>query len=323
MRFARLLAAASLVLGAACLAPPASAYPTKPVRVLIGFAPGGPTDTIARVMADHLSKTMGQPFVVEARPGAGGNIAGQILATAPPDGHTLYVNAFGMIAIAQVVYKDLPFDPATSFAPITVLVDAPMLLEVHTKHAPKTYPELVAFLKANTGKLNHGSPGVATFPHLAASVFAKRIGFDSQHIPYRGSAPFAQGMAQGEIDWSFDSANTALQLAQAGHVRILATTSRERWPSFPDVPTLTELGMKDAVWPTWFGLITVAGTPRDVIDKLHAEVKRGWQIPENAQRLRNVGFEPTWPTPDETAAFFKKERETWAPVAVELGIKAE
>lgn len=317
-------ALAAVLLAVLASAPAAAqAWPTKPVRILIGFASGGPADTIGRLMGDHLAKAFGQPFVVEPKPGAGGVVAGQILATAPPDGHTLYLVAFGIIAVAKAMYADMTYDPATDFQPVTVLVDSPLLLEIAAKHPVRSYAELIPFLKANTGKLNYGSPGIATYPHLVAELFAKRNGFASQHIPYRGSAPFTQGMAQGEIDWAFDSSSTALQLLRSGHVRILATSTAQRLAAFPDVPTLTELGVPDAIWPSWYALVTVAGTPRPIVDKLQAEIKRGWEVPENAQRLRNVGFEPTSKTPDETAAFFKKERETWTPIVKELGIKPQ
>ncbi|MBM3486427.1 MAG: tripartite tricarboxylate transporter substrate binding protein [Alphaproteobacteria bacterium] len=301
----------------------AQEWPTRPVRVLIGFAPGGPADVLARILSDYFGKTTGQPFVVESRPGAAGVLAGQILAATPPDGYTIHVMSFAIVGAAKAMHADMTYDPATAFAPITLLVRAPMVLEVSSAQPVTTFAEFATWARANTGKLNHGSPGVGTLPHLASELFKEMIGFESQHIPYRGSGPFAQGMMQKELQWSFDSANTAIQLLRGGHVRFLAVSTRERWAPIPDVPTLHELGMKDAVWPTWFGLVTVAGTPRAIIDRVRDGIAAAWKLPDYIARVHALGFEPAITTAEETAALFAEERERWTPVIRRHNIKAQ
>jgi len=325
VRAARLLGAALVasVLVAPFATATAQEWPTKPVRVLIGFAPGGPTDVTGRVMSDHLSRTLGQPFVVESRPGASGVIAGQILASAPPDGHTIYVISFAIVATAKAMYADMSYDPATAFAPVTLLVRGPLILSVSSALPVTNYAEFVTWAKANSGKINHGSPGIATQPHLMCEMFAALIGVHSAHIPYRGAGPFTQGMMQREVQWAFDSPNTALQLANGGHVRFLAVSTKERWAARPEVPTLAELGVQGAIAPSWFGLVAPAGTPKPIIDKLYQEVSKGWAINENANRLRALGFEPATTTPEETAKHFADERERWTAVVRKNNIKAE
>ena len=315
-----------LAAGCAAFVPAATfaqAYPTKPVKVLIGFAPGGPTDLVGRVMSDHLSKVLGQPFVVESKPGASGVVAGQALATAPADGHTLNLVSFGVVATAHAMFANMAYDPATAFAPITVLVRTPLILEVSTQTPVKTYAEFVAYAKANSGKLNHGSPGVGTQPHLVAELFRQRLGFDSQHVAYRGTGPFMQGMTQKELQWAIDVPSGANPLVKSGHVRLLAVALANRWPELPDVPTLAELGLPDTDWPSWYGLVAPAGTPKPILDKLASEIAKGWQEPENITRIRTIGFEPWTTTPEETTAFFAKERERWTKVVKDNNIKAE
>jgi len=321
----RSLFAAAAGLAAVVAAVPAAAqqWPTKPVKVLIGFAPGGPTDIVGRVMAEHLSKTLGQPFVVESRPGASGIIAGQALLSAPPDGHTIYVVSFGIIATAKAMYDTMTYDPATAFVPVTPLVRSPLVLEVSARLPVKTFQEFVAYAKQNSGKMNHGSPGVGTLPHLAMELFRQRQAFDSQHIAYRGNGPAAQGMMQGEVDWAFDVPSTVLQLVKGNHVRPLAVTTPQRWPELPDVPTLAEVGFADGEWTQWFGLVAAASAPRAAVERLAAEVANGWKQPENVARLKAIGYEPWSMTLDEAAAFFAAERERWTAVVKANGIKAE
>jgi tripartite-type tricarboxylate transporter receptor subunit TctC len=319
----RLFRALVLMTVLAPAAAAAQAWPSKPVHVINGFQPGGPTDLLARVLSDHLSRTLGQPFVVESKPGAAGIVAGQALLAAPADGYTLYVVSFGIMITARAMYASMTYDPATAFAPITTLVRSPMLLEVSVDIPVQRYQYFAGWAKANSGKINHGSPGAGTQPHLAAELLLRRLGFQSQHIPYRGVAPYAQGMAQREVQWAFDSPTTGQQLLKGGHIRILAVSTGERWPAFSDVPTLTEAGLADAVWPNWFAVVTAAGVPKPIIDKIAAETAKGWQEPDVAARIRNAGYEPWTQSPEETSAFFARERERWVAVVKENNIKAE
>ena len=322
----KLLAGAALALGVALAASGAlaQAYPSKPVRVLTGYPPGGPTEVIGRVLCDYLSRTMGQPFVLEGKPGAAGNLAGELMVNAPHDGYTLNIAGLGILAVNKVLYGDkMPYDPATAFVPITTLVRLPVILEVSTKVPAATYKDFIAYAKANSGKLNHGSPGVGTLPHLAAALFAQRAGFKSEHVPYRGTGPFSQGMMQGELQWAFDVAQTAMSMAKNGQVRVLAVTSKQRYAAFPDAPTLDELGMKDAEWTTYFGLIGPSGMPKDIIRKLHDEIVKGWKDPEVTQRLKNAGLDPATNSPEEFAKIIERDRTIWSAVVRENNIKAD
>ncbi|HEX9464072.1 MAG TPA: tripartite tricarboxylate transporter substrate-binding protein [Alphaproteobacteria bacterium] len=316
------LASALALSGGHGLAAETPAYPTKVVRVLTGYPPGGPTDLIGRVLTDHLSQALGQPFYVDGKPGLAGNIAGGILAGAPPDGYTLYIVGLGLVAVNADLYTNMSYDPAKAFAPITLLVNLPIVLETNAKVPVATYQDFVKYAKGGV-KLNHGSPGIGTLPHLAAELFKSKIGFDSDHVAYRGTGPFATAMMQGEIQWAYDVTNTAITLRQNGFVRLLAVTSPDRYPSFPDVPTVTELGIPELTSTTWFGLVAPAGTPRPIIDKLHDEIERGWKTPEVAARLRNSGLDPTTTTPEETTKIFAADRAKWGAVVRANHIKAE
>jgi tripartite-type tricarboxylate transporter receptor subunit TctC len=326
MPFAGRLCAAVLI-GALCTLDageaPAQSYPSKPVRVLTGAPPGGPTELVGRVMNDHLSKAMGQQFYVEGKPGAAGNVAGEILANAPADGHTLYLAGMGVMAVNQALYPDMKFDAMKAFAPITVLVRAPVLLEVSAKLPPTNYKEFVEFVKTSRTPLNHGSAGVGTIPHLAAELFKSKIGFQSTHVPYRGIGPFAQAMQQGELQWSWDVPNTAMTLARNGAVRLLAVATARRLDQFPDVPTLAELGFGAADWSGWFGLVAPAGTPKEIIDRLSAEIASGFKQPDNVARLRNAGYEPATTTPEEMARIVAHDRALWTEVVRANNIKAD
>lgn len=300
----------------------AQTYPSKPVRILTGYPPGGPTDVIGRVLTDHLTQAMGQPFYVEGKPGAAGNVAGSILANSPPDGYTLYIVGLGIMAVNYDLYSNMSYDPGKAFAPITLLVNLPIVLEVTSKLNISSYKDFVAYAKSGA-QLNHGSPGIGTLPHLAEELFTTKIGFKSAHVPYRGSGSFATGMMQGDVQWSFDVTNTAISLYQNGFVKLLAVTSEGRYPSFPDTPTIAEVGLPELTSTTWFGLVAPAATPKPIIDRLHDEIARGWAIPEVAARLKNTGLDPATTTPEETAKIFAADRAKWGAVVREHNIKPE
>ncbi|MBM3487133.1 MAG: tripartite tricarboxylate transporter substrate binding protein [Alphaproteobacteria bacterium] len=322
MRLGRIIATATL---AACLGTPAAAdsWPSKPVRIVTGFAPGGPTELLGRFLGDHLSKTLGQPFVVEGKPGAAGIVAGEFVANAAPDGHTIGIVGISLITVNRFLYKSMTYDPMEVFAPFSLLVRFPAVLVVSTQVPPTTYDDFVRWAKTPGLKLNHGSPGTGTLPHLAAEFWRTKMGIASEHIAYRGSGPYVQGMMQKELQWSFDTPNTAIQLRDGGHVRFFAVTSRERWPAFPEVPTLGELGFPDAVWNAWFGLVVPAKTPPEIVARLSAEVRRGYTAPEYATRLKAAGFEPAPTTPEETRRIFADDLERWGGVVRAANIKVE
>lgn len=320
---ARTWIAAAAVFMAAVGVAAAQSYPTKPVRVLNGFPAGGGVDVVGRVVNEHLSKALGQPFVLESKPGAAGNIAGDALMQAPADGYTLYLVAPAVTVVNHAMYKSMTFDPAKDFAPITLVARLPFLVEVSTKHPFTTFKDFIQFAKTTTTPLNHGSPGIGSAPHLAAELLKMRLGFKSEHVPYRGTAPFGQGMMQKELDWSFDVPSSALSLSQGGFVRLVAITSEKPEPRFAGVPTLGSLGVEDAVWVSWFALVAKTGTPKPIIDLISREVANAYKNPEIAGRLSALGMEPVATTPEETAKIFDADRKRWGAVVRANDIKVE
>jgi tripartite-type tricarboxylate transporter receptor subunit TctC len=300
----------------------AQTYPSRAVRVLTGFPPGGATDVIGRVLTDTLTSRLGQTFYLEGKPGAAGNLAGEILANAPPDGYTLYLVGMGVATINHALYGNMPYDPATAFAPITLLVRLPLILEVNASLPVANFQDFVRYAKSGA-RLNHGSPGIGTLPHLAGALLAAKLGVESAHVPYRGTGPFAAAMMQGEIEWAFDVPNAALTLLSGGYVRALAITSAKRQTAFPSVPTVVELSIGDLVIDSWFGLVAPARTPRAIVELLSRAVAQGFAQPEAAARLRALGYEPATTTPDGTRAIFAADRARWGAVVKAHNIKAE
>lgn len=315
--------AAAITLLAMLGAAAAQDYPTKPVKVLNGFPPGGAVDVVGRVVTEHLAKTLGQPFMLESKPGAAGNIAGDALMQAPADGYTLYIVAPAVAVVNHAMYKSMTFDPAKDFAPITLVARLPFLIEISTKHPFTTFKDFIAFAKSTATPLNHGSPGIGSAPHLAAELLKMRLGFKSEHVPYRGTGPFGQGMMQKELDWSFDVPTSALSLSQGGFVRLVAITAEKPEPKFPGVPTLGSLGVDDAVWVSWFALVAKTGTPKPILDLISKEVANAYRNPEIAGRLSSVGLEPVATTPEETAKIFDADRARWSAVVRVNNIKVE
>lgn len=301
----------------------ADTYPSRPVRVLNGFPPGGATDVVGRVLTDHLTQSLGKPFVFEPKPGAAGNIAGETLVAAPADGYTLYVVAPAVITVNPDMYKSMSFDPATAFAPITLLARLPILLEVSTKHPAKTFEEFIQFARTTSTPLNFGSAGIGSLMHLAGEIMKMRYGFKSEHVPYRGTGPFAQAMMQKELDWSFDVPTTAAQLSQGGHVRLVGITGDKRDARFPGVPTLIEQGFAEATWVTWFGLVTKAGVPKEIINLIASEVRKAYQNPDLAGRITAAGLEPVSTTPEETVRIFAADRARLSEVVRANNITAQ
>jgi len=297
-------------------------YPARPVRVLTGFPPGGVTDVIGRVLVDTLSSRLGQPFHLEGKPGGAGNLAGELLANAPADGYTLYLVGMGTAVINHALYGTMTYDPATAFAPVTLLVRMPLILEVAARVPVASYRDFVAYVHSGA-RLNHGSPGIGTLPHLAATLLEDKLGFQSTHVAYRGTGPYTAAMMQNEVEWSFDVPSATLALLNAHAVRALAVTAAARYPAFPDVPSVVELGAGDLVIDTWFGLVAPARTPRAIVGRISETVAHGFAEPAAAARLRQLGFEPATTTPDETAAIFAADRARWSAVVTEHHIKAE
>jgi tripartite-type tricarboxylate transporter receptor subunit TctC len=321
-RIARLLFAC-LIAAAGVAAGPAAAqqYPSKPIRIITGFQAGGPTDLLARVVGDHLHKAWGQPVIADARPGAAGNLAAELTARAPGDGHTLFIAPITILATFKQLYGNLTYDPEKDLVPLTVLTNTPQVLEVNPLMPVKTFQEFAAHLKANGKSLNFGTPGIGTFPHLAAELLKMRLGVESVHVPYRGTAPFVAAITNNEVQWAIDILGTSV--AQRDKVRVLAVASKTRIAEHPDVPTFAEVGYPDIDPATMFLMTAPSSTPKDVVDKLSQEIGRGLREPQSAERLLAIGQWPAPMTPQETMQLVAAQREKWLEVIRRANIKVE
>jgi tripartite-type tricarboxylate transporter receptor subunit TctC len=325
-RFIALLALAASVLAASILATAGAAaqsYPTKPIRMIVPYPPGGANDLLARLVGDHLYRAWGQPVVIENRPGASGNIGAAYVAGLPGDGYAIMLVPIPVAAVNVSLFKDLPYDPQRDFAPIAMIAQAPNVLVVSAASPIKEVRDLIERAKANPGALNYGAPGLGTSLHLATALFANRVGVSFQHIVYLGNTHVLDALLKGEIDFAFDSIQQAVAQHKRGAVRALAVTSAARWPGLADVPTLNELGVPDTVVMAWFTVLAPAKTPDDIAGKLNAEINRGLALPEARERLTNLGMEPVPMSRAELDRYMRAERERWAQVVKAANIKVE
>ena len=300
----------------------AQTFPSKPVRLVVPYSAGGGADTTARLMAPKLQEALGQTIVVDNKPGAGGMIGDEIVAKAPPDGHTLLIGAFAH-AVNPALFARMAFRTPEDFAPVSLLVTVPELLVITPSHPAKTVAELVALAKAQPGKLSYASSGNGSAQHLAAELFKMRTGTDIQHVPYKGGALAVADVAAGHVPFYFGNMSSALPQARGGRVRALAVTSAARSPAAPDVPTIAEAGVKDCEISEWNALIAPAGTPPQVIARLHAEVAKIMRMEEIRAKFADLGADAVGSTPDELAAFMRAEMVKWAEVVKAANIKAE
>jgi tripartite-type tricarboxylate transporter receptor subunit TctC len=297
-------------------------YPTKPIRWVIPYAPGGGTDVIARPLALKLGEVLGYPIVYENRPGGGGLIAGELVSKAAPDGYTLLVGAGNTHIFATLLYDKVPYDPVKDYAPIINFVRVPNILVARPGFAPKTVKDIVAYGKANPNKINWASSGNGAGGHLALVLFAQSVGIKVVHIPYKGAGPATIGVLGGESDLLFANTGVFISHIKAGRLRAMAVADKERLAIMPDLPTFPEVGFPDVISGSFYGLLAPAGTPRPIIDKLQAELARIIRSPESVKRLAEVGAFPVASTPEEFAAFLEKEVAIWGPIVRENGIKA-
>jgi tripartite-type tricarboxylate transporter receptor subunit TctC len=316
----------SAVLGAAILAVPghagAQSFPSKPVRIVVPYPPGGGADTTARLIGPKLQEALSETVVIDNRPGAGGMIGDDTVAKAPPDGHTLLIGAFAH-AVNPALYPKMPFRTPDDFAPISLLVTVPELLVVTPSFPAKNVGELVAMAKAEPGKLLYASSGNGTAQHLAAELFRLRTGIDIGHVPYKGGSLAVADVAAGHVPFYFGNMTAALPQARAGRVRALAVTSAERSAAAPDVPTIAEAGVKDCEISEWNGLLAPAGTPPAVIARLHEEMAKIMRMPDIRDKFTDLGATPIGSTPQELAAFIRAEMTKWAEVVKAANIKIE
>jgi tripartite-type tricarboxylate transporter receptor subunit TctC len=300
----------------------AQAYPVKPIRLISPFPPGAVVDTLCRTLAVPLGELLGQPVIVENRTGAGGNIGMDIVAKAPADGYTIGMGSIGTHGINPSVYAKMPFDPVRDFVPITFVASNINVLVVNPSLPVQNVQQLIAYARANPGKLSYGSAGTGTSQHLAGELFKQLAGIDMTHVPYKGAGPAVADLIGGQIPLMFADISASLGHIRAGKLRALGVTTRERTPLL-DVPTVIEQGVADFDVNAWFGLMAPAGTPREAVARLSAESAKALNLPATRERLQSLGLNPAPNTPEEFARFIGGELERWAKVARAVNIRAE
>ncbi len=298
-------------------------YPTRPVRFIVPFAPGGSTDTLARTLAQRLTDALGQQVVVDNRSGGNGNIGTEIVARAVPDEHTIVLGYIANLGIGPSLYAKLPFDPVKDFAPVTLLAVAPNILVAHPSLPVKNVRELVAYAKANPQKVNYASAAVASLGHLAGELLNSSAGIRMQHVPYKGSGQAVIDLLAGQVQIMFSGMSSVMPHIKAGKLRPLAVTGAQRSPATPEVPTIAEAGYPGFEASAWYSVMAPAGTSKTVVMRLNGEILRALKIPEVKERLENVGFELVGSSPDECGAYIRNEIVKWAKVVKASGIKAE
>ena len=321
-RFALGSIASAVVLGAGLLGGTsalAQAYPTKPVTIIVPFAAGGTTDILARIIGQALTAELGQSVVVDNRAGAGGNIGGQAAAKATPDGHTLFMGTVGTHAINASLYKKMPFDPVKDFAPLTRVANVPNLLVANPAQPYKSVKDLIAYAKANPGKVNFGSSGNGSSIHLSGELFKSLAKVDMQHVPYKGSAPAVTDLLGNQIGIMFDNMPSAIQHVRSGKLVPLAVTTAKRSPELPNVPTIAEAGVPRYEATSWFGMFAPAGTPAPVLAKLNAAIVKVLGQPDVKKKINEQGAEDYSETPEQFAAFIQAESVKWGKVVKESG----
>jgi tripartite-type tricarboxylate transporter receptor subunit TctC len=300
------------------------AYPNRPIKVVVPFPAGGPTDGTARIISDRLGAVLGQTIVVENRGGgAGGSIGAKFVATSDPDGYTLLLTPGGALTTGPAVHSNIGYDPAKAFVSVAQLIDTPQVVVVHESVPVKTMAELVAYAKANPGKITWGSQGFGTAPHLLAELFKLDAGVNILHVPYRGTAPMLSAIVAGEVQMVADPMPTVLPHIQSGKLRPLAVTSGTRHPKLPDVPTVVEAGFPKLQATFWLGVVAPAGTPPDVINKLNAAFRESLVPAETRARLDALGADIKIGTPAEFEKLLADELAKWSAVAKAANIKVE
>jgi len=310
-----LLLGATFACGAA-----AQGYPSKPIRVIVGQAPGGATDIVSRALAQKLTDGLGQTVVIDNRSGAAGSIGSAIAASAPPDGYTALIVS-STYTINPSLYKKLPFDPIRDLQPVTLIASSPFLLMVHPSIAAKTPRELIALAK--TRKLTFGSGGIGSSGHLAAELFSSMAGIELTHVPYKGAGPALIDTLGGQVNLIMSSIVSGMPYAKAGRLRALAITTRTRSPALPELPTISESALPGYDFSSWYGLMVPAGTPQPVIGRLHDETVKALKLPDLQQRLASEGCDAVGSTPEQLGAYIRTEMARWAKVVKASGMQAE
>ncbi|MDB5923638.1 MAG: hypothetical protein JWN13_2574 [Betaproteobacteria bacterium] len=316
----RIAASAALALTAvlAC----AQSYPVKPIRIVIGFPPGGGIDIVGRLLAPKLSESLGQQVVVDNRAGANGIIAAELVAKTAPDGYTIFFGTTGNLSVNPALYSTLPFSIERDFVPLTQTSTVPFLLYVHPALPTRTLGEFIALAKANPGRMNYYSSGNGSLPHLSGELLNTRAGLKTIHVAYKGSAPGMTDLIGGHVQFGFDAAAIGLPHVKAGKLRALATTGKTRLSFMQDVPSANET-LPGFEVVNWYGMVLSAGTSRDVVTRLHTEIVKAMNIPDVREKLIGLGTEPVGSTPEEFGAFMKSETGKWGRVIKSANIRAD
>lgn len=317
----KLLLSALLVGVCATAAQAQSDFPTRPITVIVPFAGGSASDVITRILLERMSKSLGQPIVIDNRPGAGGNTGTAAAAKAAPDGYTLVMSTSGPLAANRALFKTLGYDPEKDFAPISLFAVLPNVIVVNSKLPPKTLSEFIAYVKERPKQLNYGSVGVGSSQHLAGAYFDQVAGVDLVHVPYRNIAQYTPDFIAGQVPVGFQLLGNVLALLQAGEARALAVTSEKRMTALPDVPTTAEAGVKNYETGAWFALLAPAGTPRPIIDKLYAALQEAIKDPSVRERFTAQGAEPVAPGPEELTKFIISETAKLRDIIQKAGIQ--
>jgi tripartite-type tricarboxylate transporter receptor subunit TctC len=295
-------------------------YPDRPVKIIVPTPPGGPVDVIARLAANSLQNSLGKAVVVENRAGAGNTIGSKDAAEAAPDGHTLLYSSASGLVIAPLLHPDAGYDPLKSYDPVALVGESSNILVVNPSVPANTVQELVAYAKANPGKVNFSSGGIGVLPHLIGEMFKARAGIDIVHVPYKGGGPSINDVVAGNVQMTFEGTSVLLPLIEAGRLRALAVTTPKRIPQLPDVPTMVESGFPNFVSTSWTGLLAPAHTPQPVIAKLNAAINDGLKTPELKTALERLSNEPLGGTPAYFTAVIKADLDKWSPIVSSLGL---
>ena len=297
-------------------------FPGKPTRIIIGFPPGGAIDVVTRMLAPRLSEAFGQPVIVDNRPGANGVLATDLAAKSPPDGHTIFIGTLGNLAMNPSFYPNLPFNRDKDLTPVTQVASVAFMLLAHPSAPFKSVPELIAYAKANPGKVNYSSSGNGSTPHLTGELFNSLAGVKTMHIPYKGAAPAITDLIGGQVQISYDAVATSVAHINAGRLRGIAVTGPKRVSMLPNTPTVAETVPGYEV-VNWFGMVAPAGTPRAAIARWRNEIVKVLNVPEIRDKLRALGTDPVGSTPEEFGSFMKAETVKWARVIKEANIRVE
>jgi tripartite-type tricarboxylate transporter receptor subunit TctC len=314
------LAALALIVATQAHAQP---YPSRPIRLIVPFPPGGSTDILARALGQKLSEGLAQPVILDNRPGAGGSIGSEAAAKAAPDGYTLMMGHLGTLAVNPAIYKKLPYDPVKSFAPVSLMAIVPSVLVVNPQLPVASAAELIAYARANPGKLAYGSAGNGSTSHLTTEYFKLATGTDILHVPYKGIGPMLTDLISGQLSMGLNGAPAVMPHVISGRLRALAVSGIKRLEALPQLPTLDEVGVKGFDASGWYGIVAPAGTSREIVMKLNAEIRRIMGTPELRARLDTEGATPAPGSPEEFAAFIASEIERWGAVLKRAGIEPQ